>query len=92
LLFIDVTSAVHATAWLSLLDGKQPTVFDNDIDTGTKPTEHVLFHLFKYFFHLMIACEHWNDQKLCLFYYCIYSNSLPNFVFKNPWFDRIFQN
>jgi len=45
LLFIDVTSAVHATARLSLLDGKQPTVFDNDIDKGTKPTEDVvLFH------------------------------------------------
>jgi len=69
LLFIDVTSAVHANAWLSLLDGKQPTVFDNDVDMGAKPTEDVLFHLFKYFFHLMIVCEHCNDQclKKCRF-------------------------
>jgi len=64
LLFNDVTSAVHATAWLSLLDGKQPTVFDNDIDTGIKPSEGVLFHQFKYFFHQVIACEHCNDQKM----------------------------
>ena len=73
LLFIDVTSAVHATAWLSLLDGKQPTVFDNDIDTGTKPTEDILFHWFKYFFHQMIACEHshCNDQKICLLLYLL---------------------
>ena len=87
MLFIDVTCAVHATIWLSLLDGKQPTVFDNDIDTGTKPTEDVLFHLFKYFFHLMIVvCEQCNDQKICLFfclfYYRIYYGSLPNFIFK----------
>jgi len=55
-----------ATAWLSLLDGKQPTVFDNDIDRDTKPTEDVLFHRFEYFFYLMIACEHCmcNDQKM----------------------------
>jgi len=35
LLFIHVTSAVRATAWrwLTVLDGKQPTAFDNDIDT-----------------------------------------------------------
>jgi len=33
-----------------------------------KPTEDVLFHRFKYFFHLMIASEHCNDQKICLFY------------------------
>jgi len=26
LLFVDVTSAVRVTAWLSVLDGKQPTV------------------------------------------------------------------
>jgi len=44
LLFLDVTSAVHATAWLPLLDGKQPTVLDNDIDRGTKPTKNFLFH------------------------------------------------
>ena len=73
-------AAVHATAWLSLLDGKQPTVFDNDIDTGAKPTEDVLFHLFKYFFHLMIVCEQCNDQKICLLYYCIYYGSLSNFI------------
>ena len=58
--------------------------FDNDIDTGVKPTEDVLFHRFniKYFFHLMIACEHSNDQKMCLFYYYISYNSLPNFYLK----------
>jgi len=54
---------------VSLLDGKQPTVFHNDIDTGKKTTDDVLFYRFKYFFHLMmIACEHCNDQKICLFY------------------------
>ena len=94
LLFIDVTSAVHATAWRSLLDGKQPTVFDNDIDTGTKPTEDVLFHRFKYFFHEMIACEHsrCNDQKTCLFHYysggasgALYLKSVPpHFTFGPP--------
>jgi len=40
------------------MDGKQPTLFHNYIDTGVKPTEDVLFHHFKYFFHMMIACEH----------------------------------
>jgi len=38
-LFIHVTtSAVLATAWLTgyVLDGTQPTVFDNDIDTGLR--------------------------------------------------------
>jgi len=85
LLFVDVTYAVRATAWLFVPDGKQPTVFDNDIDTGVKSTEDVLFHRFKYFFHLMILCEHCNDQKICLFYYCIYHSSLPNFYLqKNP--------
>jgi len=34
LLFIHVISAVRATAWLTVLDGTQPTVIDNDIDTG----------------------------------------------------------
>jgi len=36
LLFVDITSAVRATAWQSVLDDKQPTVFDNDVDTGAK--------------------------------------------------------
>jgi len=31
-LSIHVTSAVCATAWLTVLDDAQPTVFDNDID------------------------------------------------------------
>jgi len=39
----------------SLVDGKQPTVFDNDIDMGTKPTEDILFHRFKYFFRLSVT-------------------------------------
>jgi len=44
LLFIHVTSAARATAWLTVLDGKQLTVFDNDIDAGVRvPTEDVLF-------------------------------------------------
>jgi len=85
LLFLGVTSTVHATALLFVLDGKQPTLFDNAIDTGVKPTENVLFYRFKYFFHLMIACEHCNDQKISLFYYYIYYSSLPNFCLKkNP--------
>ena len=61
------------------LDGKHPTVLGNDIDAGVKPTEDVLFHRFKYFFLLMIACEHCNDQNMCLFYYYNYHRSLPNF-------------
>jgi len=61
------------------LDSKHPAVLGNDIDTGIKPTEDILFHLFKYFFHLMIACEHCNDQNICLFYYYDYCRSLPNF-------------
>jgi len=36
LLFIHVTSAVRATARLTVLEGAQPTVFDNDIDTGLR--------------------------------------------------------
>jgi len=36
LLFIRVTFAVRATAGLTVLDGVQPTVFDNDIDTGLR--------------------------------------------------------
>jgi len=36
LLFIHSVSAVRATAWLTVLDGTQPTVFDNDIDTGLR--------------------------------------------------------
>jgi len=40
------TSDVRATSWLSVLDGKHPTVLGNDIDTGVKPTEDVLFHQF----------------------------------------------
>jgi len=88
LLFVRVwcnpafTSDVRATAWLSVLDGKRPTILGNDIDTGVKPTEDVLFHRFKYFFHLIIACEHYNDQNICLFYYYNYYRSLPNFIFK----------
>jgi len=31
---IHVTSAVRATAWLTVLDGTQPIVFDIDIDTS----------------------------------------------------------
>ena len=77
ILFVDVTSAVHGTALLSVLDGKQSTVFDNHIDTGAKATEDVLFHRFNYFFHLMIAREHCNKRKICLFYYYIYYCSLP---------------
>jgi len=33
-LIIRVTSAVRATAGLNVLDGAQPTAFDNDIDIG----------------------------------------------------------
>jgi len=51
-----------------LLGPALPTVLGNDIDTDVKPTEDVVFHRFKYFFHLMIACEHCNDQNICLFY------------------------
>jgi len=36
LLFIHVTSAVRATAWLTVLDVTQPTVFDKDIDTSVR--------------------------------------------------------
>jgi len=36
LLFIRVTSAVRATAWLTVLDVTQPTVFDKDIDTSVR--------------------------------------------------------
>jgi len=57
-------SDVRATAWLSVLHGKHPTVLGNDIDTGVKPIEDALFHRFNYSFHLMIACEHCNDQKM----------------------------
>jgi len=46
MLFVDVTSALRGTALLSALDGKQPTVFDNHVDTGAKATEDVLFHRF----------------------------------------------
>jgi len=67
---------------LSVLDDKQPTVFDNDIDTVVKATEDVLLHRFKYFFQLMIAHEHCNDQKICLFYHYIYHCSLPQFYLK----------
>jgi len=75
--------------WLSLLDGNQPTVFDNDVLIQVQnPLKTFCFTDYKYFFHLMIACEHSNDQKICLFYY----SSLPNFIFKKPRFDRIFQN
>jgi len=67
---------------MAVLDDKQPTVFDNDIDTGAKSTENVLFHQFKYFFHLMITREHCNYQKICLFYYYVYYSLLPNFYLK----------
>jgi len=88
LLFVHVlcnpafTSDVRAAAWLSVLDGKDPTVLGNDIDTGVKPTEDILFHRFKYFFQLMVACEPCNDQTICLFYYYNYYRSLPNFCLK----------
>jgi len=84
-----LTSDEHATAWLSVLDDKYPAVFGTDIDTGVKPTKDVLFHRFKYFFHLMIACEHCNDQKIGLFYYYNYYMSLPNFYLKKNRFDSI---
>jgi len=62
-----------------------PTVLGNDIDRGVKPTEDVLLHRFKYFFHLMMASEHCNDQNICLFYYYTYYRSLANFYLqKNP--------
>jgi len=76
---------------MSLLDGKQPTLFDYDIDTGTKPAEGVLFHRFKYFFPLTIACEHCNNQKICLFYYCVYHNSLQNFILRKTDFIGFFK-
>jgi len=76
------TSDVRATAWLSVLDGKHPTVLGNDIDAGVNPTEDVLFHRFKYFFHLMIACEHCNDQNICLFYYIITIGRCQIFILK----------
>jgi len=44
------TSDIRATSWLSVLDGKHPTVLGNGIDAGVKPTEDVLFHRFKYCF------------------------------------------
>jgi len=78
LLFVRVwcnptfTSDVRATAWLSVLDGKHLTVLGNDIDAGVKPTEDILFHQCKHFFHLMIACEHCIGQNTCLFYYYNY--------------------
>jgi len=71
---------------------RSPSLFDNDIHTGTNPTEDVSFHRFKYFFHQMIAGEHCNDQKICLFYSYIYYSSLPNFILRKNRFDRIFQN
>jgi len=98
LLFVRVwcnpafTSDIRATAWLSVLDGKDPTVLGNDIDTGIKPIEDVLFHRFKYFLHLMNACEHCNDQNIYLFYYYNNYRSLPNFYLQKNRFDRIFQN
>jgi len=36
LLFIHVITAVRATAWLTVLNGTEPTFFDNDIDTGLR--------------------------------------------------------
>jgi len=41
---------LYAIAWLTVLNGKEPTMFGNDIDTGVRPVEHVLLHQFKYFF------------------------------------------
>jgi len=42
LLFIDVTFVVHATAWLTLPDRKQPSVFDIDAGVRVQHWLHML--------------------------------------------------
>jgi len=82
---IHVTSSVRAIAWLTVLDGKEPTEFDNDIDTGVKVCNRLNTFCcsdLSTFFHLMITCQHCNDRKIRLSYYWIYCSSLPSFYLK----------
>jgi len=98
LLFIHVwcnpafTSDVRATAWLSVLDGEHPTVLANEIDTDVKPTENILFYRFKYFFHMMITCEHCQGPEYVYFTIIFTIGHCQIFIFKKPRFDWIFQN
>jgi len=39
----------------------------------------------------MIACEHCNDQNICLFYNYNYYRRCQIFILKKPRFDKIFQ-
>jgi len=61
LLFIRVTSAVRATAVLTVLDGAQPTVFDNDIDTCLRVWNRLKMHCFT---HLSTFFTWWSHANI----------------------------
>ena len=84
-------SDVCATAWLSVLVGKHPTVFGNDIDTGVKPTEDVFSTDLSTFFTWW---SHVNTAMTRIYVYFTITITIGRcqiFILKKPRFDKIFQ-
>jgi len=92
LLFIHVTSAVRTTAWLTVLDGTQPTVFDNDIDTSLRvETDYRCFvSPISIPVHLMIACEHLHCKRRKMFIMLLNLPVAKILSSKTPRFDGFF--
>jgi len=95
LLFIHVTSAVCATAGLTVLDGVQPTVFDDDVDMGFRVWNRLKMYCFTDLRTFFTWWSHVNIHIAKAVRYGFMLLNLPTakiFLQKNPNLTRFFIN